>query len=232
MREPVAQLVGVDKVYAGSAPVQALRCVDLDVFKGDLISIVGTSGSGKSTLLNIVGLLDRPSSGTFLLHGSDTSKLSERELSRLRGREIGFVFQGFHLVEYKTCLENVAMSMLYQGRRPDLERAAAALDDVGLSEKADRFPAELSGGQRQRVAIARAIAGDPSILLCDEPTGNLDSRTTAEVFEMLLELNSQGMTSVIITHDQKLAELARRRFRIEDGRMAALPDRTPVGLDA
>ncbi|MFC8344025.1 ABC transporter ATP-binding protein [Streptomyces sp. NPDC057280] len=219
----VLRLVGCAKTYPGFPPVQALHPADLTVPAGDYLTVVGPSGSGKSTLLNLLGLLDRPTSGTLTFAGVDVAELSERERTALRGRRIGFVFQEFHLLPYRTALENVALAQLYvTDRAAERVRAATdALERVGLGHRLDASPTTLSGGERQRVAIARALVNEPDLLLCDEPTGNLDSVTAATVMDLLGDLNRAGVTVIVITHDPAVAARARRRITILDGRLSA-----------
>jgi ABC-type lipoprotein export system ATPase subunit len=218
---PVVELRGVSRTYGTEPPVLALRDVDLTVQRGDAIAIVGPSGSGKSTLLNIVGCLDRQTGGTYLIDGVDTAELDEGELAALRGRLIGFVFQTFNLLAHRTALENVMLSEVYTGapREGRRERAYAALDRVGIAERADFLPAKLSGGQQQRVAVARALMGSPSLLLCDEPTGNLDSTNTATVLALFEALIADGMTMLLITHDEHVAARVPRMTSIIDGQL-------------
>lgn len=216
---PVIELRGVARTYPGPPPVPALRPADLAIETGGYVAITGPSGSGKSTLLHLLGLLDTPTAGTYLLDGLDTSTLGDRDRSALRGGRIGFVFQAFHLLPYRTALENVLLAQLYNQtpRAQRLDLAVEALGAVGLRHRLDALPTTLSGGECQRVAIARALVNRPSLLLCDEPTGNLDSRNAATVMELLDELNAAGFTIVVITHDPSVASHARRAIAISDG---------------
>jgi putative ABC transport system ATP-binding protein len=227
--ESVLDLVDVTKVYGEQPPVLALREVSFSVERGELVAIVGPSGSGKSTLLHVMGTLERPSSGAVRINGVDVARLGDRELSMLRARQIGFVFQQFFLAEHATVQENVADGLLYAGVRAAerYRRADAALERVGLSDKAKFKPTKLSGGERQRVAIARALVGRPAIVLADEPTGNLDSATGASIMELIRELNAAGATIIMITHDADLADQMSRRIRLLDGRVVShtSPDR-------
>ncbi|MDP9866383.1 MULTISPECIES: ABC transporter ATP-binding protein [Streptosporangium] len=224
---PVIELSGAEKIYPGG--VRALRGVDLSVLPGELVAIVGPSGSGKSTMLHLIGTLDRPSAGTVRIAGHDVGALSDRQLSALRARRIGFVFQQFHLAAGVAALDNVADGMLYGGapRRERRERAAEALRRVGLGHRLGHRPGELSGGERQRVAVARAVAGEPSLLLADEPTGNLDTASGHAVLTILRELNASGTTVAIITHDDEVAAAAPRRVRLRDG-LIVTDERTDI----
>ncbi|MEV7544592.1 ABC transporter ATP-binding protein [Streptomyces sp. NPDC089915] len=218
---PVVELTGVTKEYPGG--VKALRGVDLTVLDGELLGIVGPSGSGKSTLLHIVGTLDRPSAGRVAIAGHDVAALSDRALSALRSRHVGFVFQSFHLVPGISARANVAEGLLYSGlsRAERGRRAADALERVGLGDRMEHRPHELSGGQKQRVAIARAVAGEPDLLLADEPTGALDTASGRSVMELLHELNRDGATIAVITHDQEIAASLPRSVRIRDGEIVS-----------
>ncbi|WP_433435655.1 ABC transporter ATP-binding protein [Nonomuraea sp. CA-141351] len=219
MPEPVISLVDVCREFPAQPPVRALDGVTLRVGRGDYLAIVGPSGSGKSTLLNVLGLLDRPGSGSYRLDGTETTTLRDGARTRLRGDRIGFVFQAFHLLSHRSVVENVMLAEIYRkrGRGGRRERALAALERVGLGHRTGFLPDRLSGGERQRTAIARALMGEPSLLLCDEPTGNLDSRNTQAVLDLFDELRRQGLTIVVITHEQEVSERAGRRVRITDG---------------
>jgi putative ABC transport system ATP-binding protein len=218
------QLTGVTRVYrSGSIEVAALQGVDLEIEAGEFVAVMGSSGSGKSTLMNIVGCLDRPTGGTYRLAGEDVSTLSRDRLAGIRNRVIGFVFQDFHLLPKTTARENVEVPLIYVEKELSWkemhERAAEALARVGLAERMDHAPSELSGGQQQRVAIARALVTRPSLLLADEPTGNLDSRTSFEIVEMLQQLNREGLTIVMVTHEPDIARAAKRTITLHDGRI-------------
>lgn len=217
--QPVLEFVAVARTFPGPTPVAALRPTDLRIFAGDLVTVSGPSGSGKSTLLSLAGLLDRPTEGRVVVDSIDTTELVEAERTALRGAWIGFVFQSFHLLPLRTVLDNVCLAGLYGGVSPqqNAAQARAALDRVGLSHRVDAYANTLSGGEKQRVAIARAVSHRPRLLLCDEPTGNLDSKTSAAVVDLLLELNASGIATVIITHDEEVAALGRRRFGVRDG---------------
>jgi ABC-type lipoprotein export system ATPase subunit len=215
----IVELTGVTKTYPGD--VKALRGVDLCIEQGELAAIVGPSGSGKSTLLHVIGTLDRPTSGRVEISGYDVAELSDRELSALRSRHIGFVFQGFHLAVGVSALDNVADGLLYGGLpvRQRRERARAALERVGLGHRVGHRPNQLSGGEQQRVAVARAVVGGPDLLLADEPTGNLDTNAGEEVLGVLRDLHAAGATIAVITHDMEIAEWAPRQVRVRDGQI-------------
>jgi putative ABC transport system ATP-binding protein len=224
------RLEQVSKTYRmGGYEVHALRDVSLDIGRGEFTAIMGTSGSGKSTLMNVLGCLDRPTGGRYLLEGEEVSRLPVDRLAELRNRTLGFVFQSFNLLARTSALENVELPMLYAGvgaaeRRA---RAAAALARVGLAERSAHHPSEMSGGQQQRVAVARAIVNHPSLILADEPTGNLDSRTSAEVMALFQELGREGITVVLVTHEPDIAEFASRVLVMKDGRLVSDRRRTP-----
>jgi len=216
------ELQGIVKRYVlGDEEVLALAGVDLFVGRNEYVALIGPSGSGKSTLMNLIGCLDSPSEGQYILNGRDTSALSEQELAVVRNREIGFVFQSFHLLPRQSALQNVMQPLVYRRMSPSerRDRAVQALRNVGLGDRLDHRPNQLSGGQRQRVAVARALVGEPSILLADEPTGNLDSRTSAEIMSLFDALHAQGQTVVVVTHEPDIAAHCRRTIRVFDGRV-------------
>ncbi|MDD9377679.1 ABC transporter ATP-binding protein [Streptomyces sp. ZAF1911] len=217
--EPVIEFRGIGLTYPGPPPVAALKACDLTVGRGEFVAVVGPSGSGKSTFLNIVGLLDAPTGGTYLLDGIDTGTLRDADRTALRGLRIGFVFQSFHLLPQRSALENVTLALVYDGtpRRERRARARHALEQVGLGHRIDSLPTRLSGGERQRVAIARALVTRPSLLLCDEPTGNLDTANADSVLALLERLHADGMTVLVITHDPLVAARAKRTVTIRDG---------------
>ncbi|HWM21439.1 MAG TPA: ABC transporter ATP-binding protein [Ilumatobacteraceae bacterium] len=224
----IIDLRGIERVFPGTPPVWALRQVDLTISAGEYVAIVGPSGSGKSTLLNVLGLLDRPNAGTYELDGRDTARISERERAWLRAARLGFVFQSFHLLAHRTALENVMFGGMYQGlsKRERRRRAVAALEQVAMMHRATFRPDHLSGGERQRVAVARALAVEPSILLCDEPTGNLDSANTTSILQLFDELVAGGLTMCLITHDRDVAARAQREVRIVDGQLTEMAPAT------
>jgi putative ABC transport system ATP-binding protein len=215
----VIELEAVTKTYRmGKVEVQALRGIDLVVEEGEFVAIMGASGSGKSTLMNILGCLDVPTSGRYLLDHTDVAKLDDNRLAEIRNRKIGFVFQSYNLIPRTTALHNVEMPLIYAGAADRKERSLAALSAVGMAERAGHQPAELSGGQQQRAAIARALVTNPAILLADEPTGNLDTASSVEIMKLLVQLNrDQGRTIVLITHEHDIAEFARRVVELRDG---------------
>ena len=216
------RLAGITKHYLmGDEQVHALDGVDLHIAQNEYVALIGPSGSGKSTLMNLIGCLDTPTSGTYVLNGRDTSDMGEVELARIRNREIGFVFQSFHLLPRLTVLDNVCQPLVYRGvsRAERQQMAMHALEQVGLGNRVGHRPNELSGGQRQRVAVARALVGRPAILLADEPTGNLDSRTSAEIMALFDELHRSGQTVVVVTHEPDIAAHCGRTIRLGDGRI-------------
>jgi putative ABC transport system ATP-binding protein len=225
MSDPLISLRGVTRVYAmdGDVGVTALRGIDLDVDGGEFIAVIGPSGSGKSTLMHILGCLDRPSAGSYLLGGSDVSGLDDNALAAIRSRSIGFVFQSYNLLPRMSALENVATPLLYQGvpRRERVARSRASLERLGLGDRIHHEPNQLSGGQQQRVAIARALVTEPALILADEPTGNLASDQGAEVLALFRELHAAGRTMILITHDPDVAATAERQVHVRDGMLVA-----------
>jgi len=219
----LAQLVNLTKTYHMGADVvvEALRGVDLEIGDGEYVAVMGPSGSGKSTLLNLLGCLDRPTRGRYILGGQDISRLSDSELSEVRGRRIGFVFQSFNLIPQLTALDNIEVPLFYQGvhRRERRRRGHELAERVGLGARARHKPMELSGGEQQRVAIARALSNDPIILLADEPTGNLDSKTGQEILEVFDDLSARGRTLIVVTHDEAIARRTHRTVRMADGQV-------------
>ncbi len=222
----VVQLEEIHKIYdSGEIPVHAVRGVSLAIERGEFVAVMGASGSGKSTLMNLLGCLDRPTKGRYLLDGIDVSALGRNQLADIRNQKLGFVFQGFNLLSRTTALENVELPMLYGARRLTSrqmrDRAMQSLELVGLGKRADHFPSQLSGGQQQRVAIARALINDPQILLADEPTGNLDSKTSVEIMDVFQKLNEQGITIVMVTHELDIARYCKRNLIMRDGRLVS-----------
>jgi putative ABC transport system ATP-binding protein len=219
---PVVKIEEIHKIYgSGDIPVHAVRGISLEIHRGEFVALMGASGSGKSTLMNLLGCLDRPTRGRYLLDDTDVSKLDRNELADIRNQKIGFVFQGFNLLTRTTALENAELPMLYGRQRHSSremrKRALHSLEIVGLSDRADHFPNQLSGGQQQRVAIARALVNDPEVLLADEPTGNLDSKTSVEVMGVFQKLNDQGITIVMVTHELDIARYCKRDLILRDG---------------
>lgn len=220
MSQPLITIKEIGRKYViGSEVIHALKSVSLDINKGEFVALMGPSGSGKSTLMNILGCLDTPSSGSYILNGTDVSHMTDDALAEVRNQEIGFVFQTFNLLPRSTSLDNVALPLIYAGNsKKDREaRAAKALENVGLGNRMDHKPNELSGGQRQRVAVARALINDPSIILADEPTGNLDTKTSIEIMGLLEEIHSKGNTIILVTHEEDIAQHAHRIVRMRDG---------------
>ncbi|MFM9057074.1 MAG: ABC transporter ATP-binding protein [Bacteroidota bacterium] len=218
--QPVIRVENISRVYkVGSETIHALRSITLDIKKNEYVALMGSSGSGKSTLMNVLGCLDTPSGGRYLLNGIDVSGMSDNQLAEIRNSQIGFVFQTFNLLPRSTALENVALPLIYAGlpKSQRIERAMKALQDVGLADRVTHRPNELSGGQRQRVAIARALVTQPAIILADEPTGNLDSKTSYEIMGLLEEIHKKGNTVVLVTHEEDIARHAHRIVRLKDG---------------
>ncbi|MCG9880376.1 MAG: ABC transporter ATP-binding protein [Bacteroidia bacterium] len=220
MAQSVIEIKGIGKTYRiGEVTVNALREVDLTINKGEYVALMGPSGSGKSTLMNILGCLDTPSRGKYFLNGTDVSNMTDNALAEIRNKEIGFIFQTFNLLARNTSLDNVALPLVYAGvsKKDRIIKAEAALKSVGLGDRMDHKPNELSGGQRQRVAIARALVNNPSIILADEPTGNLDSKTSYEIMELIEKIHEAGNTVIIVTHEEDIAKRAKRIVRLRDG---------------
>jgi putative ABC transport system ATP-binding protein len=220
MEKPLITIKEIGRKYViGSEVIHALKSVSLDINKGEFVALMGPSGSGKSTLMNILGCLDTPSSGTYILNGTNVSHMSDDALAEVRNKEIGFVFQTFNLLPRSTSLDNVALPLIYAGtsKKDRDSRAAKALENVGLGNRMDHKPNELSGGQRQRVAVARALINNPSIILADEPTGNLDTKTSVEIMGLLEEIHSKGNTIILVTHEEDIAQHAHRIVRMRDG---------------
>lgn len=222
MEETLVRVVDLCKIYnPGENEVRALDHVNLEIRKGEFVAIIGQSGSGKSTFMNMLGCLDVPTSGKYYLNGTDVSTMKDNDLSVVRNKEIGFIFQGFNLIANLTAIENVELPLIYRGidRKTRRKLAVESLKKVGLEKRMDHKPSEMSGGQQQRVAVARAVAAKPPIILADEPTGNLDTKSTQEIMEILKELHRSGRTVIIITHDEEIASQAHRVIRILDGRI-------------
>lgn len=224
MDDTLIKVEDLCKIYnPGENEVRALDHVSLEIKKGELVAIIGQSGSGKSTFMNMLGCLDVPTSGKYYLNGTDVSEMSDNELSEVRNREIGFIFQGFNLIANLNAIENVELPLIYRGidRKTRHQLAIDSLKMVGLEKRMDHKPSEMSGGQQQRVAIARAIAAQPPVILADEPTGNLDSKTSEEVMQMFGELNAEGITVILVTHSVEIAAFAKRSIHVQDGRIVS-----------
>jgi putative ABC transport system ATP-binding protein len=221
----------VKNYYLGAEVVEALRSVSVDIDKNEYVTIMGPSGSGKSTLMNIIGCLDTPTAGTYILNGKDASKLIDNQLAEIRNKEIGFVFQTFNLLPRYTALENVMLPLVYAGvpKNERIARAKIALESVGLADRIEHKPNELSGGQRQRVSVARAMVNNPAIILADEPTGNLDSKTSIDIMALFREIHNQGNTIILVTHEENIARHANRIIRLLDGHIESdLPNENPI----
>ena len=214
----------VKNYYIGSITVEALRSIDVEIFRNEYVAIMGPSGSGKSTLMNLVGALDTPTKGSYILNGTDVSKMDDNRLADIRNREIGFIFQTFNLLPRYTALENVTLPLIYagMGKSERVERAKKVLDEVGLGDRMDHRPNELSGGQRQRVAVARALVNNPSIILADEPTGNLDSKTSIDIMKLFGEIHTRGNTIILVTHEESISRYAHRIIHLLDGQVDSI----------
>ncbi len=222
MKREIIRIEGIKKIYKpGSQQVRALDGIDIIIRENEYVAIMGPSGSGKSTMMNILGCLDTPTEGVYMLNGTDVSRMNDSQLADVRNREIGFVFQSFNLLPKYTAIENVALPLIYSGvtRKEREERARKALEEVGLQQRMEHKPAELSGGQRQRVAVARALINNPSIILADEPTGNLDTKTSIEVMNLFEQIYNNGNTVIVVTHEEDIAMHARRIIRLRDGKI-------------
>lgn len=222
MSDSLIKISDIKRDFAlGDETVYVLKGIDLEIKKGEFVALMGPSGSGKSTLMNLLGCLDTPTSGTYILNGRDVSKMQDDELAEIRNKEIGFVFQTFNLLPRTTALDNVALPMIYAGysKKERNKRAAEVLEQVGLDDRMDHQPNQLSGGQRQRVAVARALVNKPSIILADEPTGNLDSKTSEEIMKLINEIHDNGNTIILVTHEEEIASYAHRIIRLRDGKI-------------
>ena len=221
----MGKVISLDKIvknyYIGSITVEALRSVDIEIKENEYVAIMGPSGSGKSTLMNLIGCLDTPTSGTYILNGTDVSQMDDNKLAEIRNKEIGFIFQTFNLLPRYTALENVTLPLVYAGvnKSDRVKKATQTLDEVGLADRMDHRPNELSGGQRQRVAVARALVNNPSIILADEPTGNLDSKTSLDIMKLFGDIHSLGNTIILVTHEESIARFAHRIIRLIDGQV-------------